>query len=346
VILLRTAGSKWQAANIVDFRNETELQALLYQSPELIPTLGESQSSIFIREAGLPGSGSTDLLGVDSSGNIMIVETKLAKNLEIRRKVIGQILEYAAYLWKMSYENFNQLFVSRLHKSILQMLSEKQPLDSPELLQQKIAAHLLAGQFHLLIAVDEINEELEKIIAYMSDRGGGVELEAIALKLYKHGNSEILVPQRYGNVLPPSEATSVRPTLSMAQIRANCPEDHCRALFALLEQEWTDLGHRIEPGTVGASFKADIRGQLHPIFWAYPESLQAAFGELEKRGAPPDSITEFRNVVSGMAGFDASKVLSKAQPIARLSDLSEESVSRFIRESQKIVESWRAFRAG
>jgi hypothetical protein len=68
---------------------------LLNDSPELIPTKVEDQAAIFTREAGLPGSGSTDLVGVDAQGNILIVETKLARNGEIRRKVIGQVLEYA-----------------------------------------------------------------------------------------------------------------------------------------------------------------------------------------------------------------------------------------------------------
>jgi hypothetical protein len=83
---------------------------MLYQSPELIPLrAGENAPRVFVRESGLPGSGSTDLLDVDSDGNIYVVECKLASNSEIRRKVIGQVLEYAAFLWNMQYEDFDQL---------------------------------------------------------------------------------------------------------------------------------------------------------------------------------------------------------------------------------------------
>jgi hypothetical protein len=77
----------------VEFAAEAQLQKLLYDSPELIPTsYEEDQPAVFIREAGLPGSGYTDLLGVDERGNILVVETKLARNDEVRRKVIGQVL--------------------------------------------------------------------------------------------------------------------------------------------------------------------------------------------------------------------------------------------------------------
>jgi hypothetical protein len=59
------------------------------QSPELIPTKTEDQQPNFTREAGLPGSGFTDLVGVDVQGNVLIVETKLVRSGEIHRKVIG-----------------------------------------------------------------------------------------------------------------------------------------------------------------------------------------------------------------------------------------------------------------
>jgi len=60
--------------------------------------LGDERKPIrvWVREAHLPGSGLTDLIGLDEDGNISIIETKLASSQEIKRKVIGQILEYAA----------------------------------------------------------------------------------------------------------------------------------------------------------------------------------------------------------------------------------------------------------
>jgi RecB family endonuclease NucS len=77
-IVIRNDGGKWQKATKVEFTDEAQLQKLLYDSPELIPTYEEDQPAVFITEAGLPGSGYTDLLGVDGSGNILVVETKLA----------------------------------------------------------------------------------------------------------------------------------------------------------------------------------------------------------------------------------------------------------------------------
>jgi len=97
-ILLRSQGGKWQKVAEIDFKTEAELQQLLSDSPELLDTDDEGNAIEFDREAGLPGSGFTELVCVDCHGNVLIVESKLARNREIRRTVIGQVMEYAAFL--------------------------------------------------------------------------------------------------------------------------------------------------------------------------------------------------------------------------------------------------------
>ena len=86
-IVIRKQGGKWEKTDKVIFADEAQLQRLLYESPELIPTKVEDQAAVFTREAGLPGSGFTDLVGVDAQGNILIVETKLARNGEIGERL-------------------------------------------------------------------------------------------------------------------------------------------------------------------------------------------------------------------------------------------------------------------
>ncbi len=46
----------------------------------------------------IPTVNTIGLLGINDEWNIFIIETKLAKNDEIRRKIIGQILEYSVFL--------------------------------------------------------------------------------------------------------------------------------------------------------------------------------------------------------------------------------------------------------
>src|SRR5271165_864274 len=78
-ILMRVNGGTWKSVAAVTFNSETDLQEMLYKSPELVNEEAE-QDVVFVREAGLPGGGRTDLLGVTTDGDILIIETKLANN--------------------------------------------------------------------------------------------------------------------------------------------------------------------------------------------------------------------------------------------------------------------------
>jgi len=313
---------------------------MLYDSPELIPIQNDGDVAVFIREAGLPGSGSTDLLGVDSRGNILLVETKLARNQEARRKVVGQILEYASFLWRMSFDEFDDLFVRRREKSLLALLADEVPDFDSETIKEAIRRNLSRGKFQLLIAVDQINDELERIISYFAECGGEVHLEALELELYVDGPTQILVPKRYGTKSETVPLASHGRLLTVPEVvdrSAGIARERLQQLVDL----WRDSGNKIEPGTQGASFKAEIQGRMQPIFWAFPTYLQAAFSELSRRAAPESAITEFRNAAAVCKGFDPAKATTAAQPIAKLTDLTGADVKRFVDAATVLVQRWR-----
>ncbi len=226
--------------------------------------------------------------------------------------MIGQVLEYAAYLWGMSFDELDRFFLNREGKSLLELLSEKSPIDKDQV-KQSVEENLASGKFQLIIAVDAINPELEKIIAYVSSRGTGLQLEALELELYKQGEVEILVPQRYGQLNQPQESSSGKKILTFY----------------------------VKPGTVGASFQAQIGNKSQPIFWAYPDCLQNALSDISKRGAPPNAFENYRQTIAKFQGFHREEVLTKSQPMTKFSKLTEASLKSFVSESQTLVEAWR-----
>jgi hypothetical protein len=218
-ILFRTNSTgNWQPAEEVPFSLEDELKMLLYDSPELIPVQGgEVVARAFIHEAGLPGSGRTDLVGVDENGNVYVVECKLARNDEIRRKVIGQVLEYAAYLWEWPFDRFNGLFLNRAKKSLEQLFSEKKVSEgwTYEGFRQATERSLKSGSFRLLIAVDHMNPELERTIGYSNRQGANLRLQAIEMSLYGKEGLQILVPELHGQApTPAASENELEPTLA------------------------------------------------------------------------------------------------------------------------------------
>jgi hypothetical protein len=339
-ILVRTKGQKWFPAKRLEFKDESDLQHVLHESPDLIVTREEELPAVFIREAALRGSGFTDLLGVDALGNVLIVETKLAKNREIRREVIGQVLEYAAFLWGMSYEEFDELFKSRTGKSIADSFLEKSESISIEEILASIAGNLEQGRFKLLIAVDDINPELEKIIAYISGLRSGLMLEALEVKIYQQGETEIFVPQRHGQSIGAGSGGS--PTsLTIDDVIAGAPDDHSRRLLTVLVEQWNKLGHIVQPRTAGATFQADVSGQLQPIFWAFRNRVQALMSTLQRRGVAAEVVARYRSALAALPGVDSKSMMSDARPATVFSGISEAEIRNFVSESAKVVEEWK-----
>jgi len=66
----------------------------------------------------------------------------------------------------------------------------------------------------------------------------------------------------------------------------------------MVESMWREYGNDVVPGKVGASFRAQIGSQQRVIFWAYPNSLQAAFNVLIEAGTPANAVENYRKALS------------------------------------------------
>lgn len=91
-------------------KDEEDIQVLFNEWPDLVPVRDMSLTRLMLvgREVPLE-SGYVDLLAVTREGRIVIIEFKVKDNYEARRKVIGQLLDYGACLWKTigSYARFD-----------------------------------------------------------------------------------------------------------------------------------------------------------------------------------------------------------------------------------------------
>jgi len=189
----------WRSPEIDTYDDEAALQALLAESPRL---LGLGNDVAVVRELTVPGIGSLDIAAVSSSGAIMLVECKLASNPEIRRSVVGQVLAYAAGLWSLSYNDFDDVFAAKAHKPLDVAIAEAAQLGSDwdqDAFRAAVTANLETGRFDLVIAVDSITEELKRIVRYLNEHTVS-EIRVLALELgyVSDGDVELLLPTIYG----------------------------------------------------------------------------------------------------------------------------------------------------
>jgi hypothetical protein len=209
-ILIRNMNTdKWEVVESAEYKAETELQRLLAESPALISLtdiLGDAAPLVAaVREVGLPGSGSTDILAFNPQGHIVIVECKLAANTEIKRKVIAQVLEYGAFLWEMSYEALNQLIYNRVNMNLADLVGEAfgDPDWDEEEFRKAVEENLARGAFILVIAVDEMNDELSRTIRFLNNCGSpGFVFTALEMRRFQNESADILVPHLFSGVQP------------------------------------------------------------------------------------------------------------------------------------------------
>lgn len=180
------------------FRNEKELQDNIEKLPNLlnaISQLNQQDYPLFIlkREFGV-SSGSVDFLAVDADGSLYIVETKLAENPELRRAVIGQVLEYASNLSAMSYDAIAANCLKYLKKQapLEQAIrdfyvgaSDGGPMLSAGEFKKAIAENLKNGHFNIVIVANKVGLEIQKLFHFV-DQETKDSLNFIVLEINKY----------------------------------------------------------------------------------------------------------------------------------------------------------------
>jgi hypothetical protein len=190
-VLYRKAGGAWLTPVDSGYADENQLQVMISEFPELLP--GVNPDSYVCREF-YTDSGPIDNLIVNSKdGAITLVECKLARNPEVRRKIIGQIIDYAASLSSLSFDDFHQRWKDRGGVDLTSIETARGPLSL------SVTTNLELAQFTLLLAVDEINEPLKQMVVYFNKKTDATTRVAL-IELARHsiGDNEILIPQTFG----------------------------------------------------------------------------------------------------------------------------------------------------
>lgn len=201
-ILVRRSGESWQSPEGSGYTDEAHLQGILKEYPELIPGVNaEAQVCIEFQS----GVGPADVVAVDAINGLTLVECKLASNREVRREIIGQVLDYASRFWRMSVEDFDEQWRTRTSHSLFE---DSQTADE---LRSRLEANLSSGEFRIILAVDEINSDLRRIVEYLNHvTVSSVGVIAVVFSRSEHEGMEILSRQIYGEELAEAKVAHSR----------------------------------------------------------------------------------------------------------------------------------------
>lgn len=180
------------------YDKESDLQGYLESNPELLSAeVAEDERRRWLlvkREMGVPGHEegsnrwSLDHLFVDQDAIPTFVEVKRSTNTEIRRKIVGQMLDYAANAsahWDAGRlrSSFESRFadVEAANDELAAFLDED--LDA-EGFWDAVAANLEERRLRLIFVADRIPRELRSIVEFLNEQLKQTQVIAVEVKQY------------------------------------------------------------------------------------------------------------------------------------------------------------------
>jgi hypothetical protein len=151
----------------------------------MLPLAGSPRLTVRGREVQL-GGGCADLIAVESTGRLVIIEVKLAGNAGSRRAVVAQVLSCAGYLQgRGPDQRENQILGPHLAApgSVLAAADaddERHALD-PEAFRQGLVRSLAEGSVRLVVLLDCAPDELVHVVGYLQSVTGKIDIDLVSV---------------------------------------------------------------------------------------------------------------------------------------------------------------------
>jgi hypothetical protein len=202
-------GDSYVAMTREAYESESVLQALIAQHPEILAGEDPDRPDLVLVKREVPiqpeqDSGlSLDHLYLDADGRPTLVEVKQGANREIRRQVVGQLLDYAANArGSLSAEMMQQWLEEAANAASTTaeaLLADQLGVEDPDAYWRRVGANLDAEQFRLVFVSDQMPPSLRRIIEFLNDH---TDFDVLGIEVSQHtdttGRQQIIVPRFVG----------------------------------------------------------------------------------------------------------------------------------------------------
>ena len=229
--------------------NEAELQSYIANNPDVIPldqVKQDPQFFVIAMEVGTQ-SGPIDAVGLDSDGELYLIETKLEYNTD-KREIVAQIFDYAANIWKSetSTDDFVTDFDAKVQDQFGQSLRQKigghfgVDEEQANRIIDSMRGNIDQGRFRFVLCMDNLEERLKNLILYIN-HNSKFDVYAVEFEFYRHDGMQIVKPQLYGAEVKKSVAASGEQSERikwdersfMNTVENNLPDAHQKAVRTL-----------------------------------------------------------------------------------------------------------------
>jgi hypothetical protein len=209
------------AADSLAFDNEGELEKVVASQPNLLETDDEEPLALVNSQVTLPEAGSLDLLFVSEAGLPVAVEVKLARNGESRREVVAQVVDYVSALTSLTVDELNQRVGGSLEIA-LRSFDAGSDIDEFDRPWQAVGANLRAGLARVVLVLDDVRPDLERIVRFLSDHSN-LDVRLVTISKYAAQKVGILYVPRI--IITAQGKPAPRPTSGPRPLRPELAQE-------------------------------------------------------------------------------------------------------------------------
>ena len=285
-----TESGNLEPMNEEAFELEDKLQELVAGYPALLSgeQMNPDNPRRFIligREQGIAdivGGGnrwSLDHLLIDQDAVPTLVEAKRQGNSQIRREIVGQMMDYAAHAtqtWNVG--DIREAFESRSDDpdAELAVLLQKEP--DVEKFWHDVETNLRAARLRLLFVADGIPDELTRVVEFLNRQMPDIEVLAVEIKQFKGEAGSTLVPRVIGRspvvtrVDGAQSGSRARRRLTRDEFFAQMPNEQVEKAARRLLEVTEQGGGIVQMGDTGVSLRFKLPSRRNPLSlaWIYP----------------------------------------------------------------------------
>jgi len=295
-----------------EFELEDIPQDLIARYPELLGggqiTPDDPRRWVLVRrEAGVPreeGGGSQwhlDHLFLDQDGIPTLVEVKRSSNREIRRMIVGQMLDYAANAvryWPIAelIERFETTCTERGAEPadvLIELIGED---GDPEDFWSEVEENLRSGRIRLLFVADRIPTELQAIIEFLNEQMERTEVLGVEIRQYVGEDLRTLVPRVIGQTAVARSVKSTGDSRNYEE-RLQAGTKAVQEFDTLIQDLGVSIGLRTTTSKAARQIKAPWGTALS--VYASWGTVEFPLGPLRKRGFDEDAdrfLTQLREM--------------------------------------------------
>lgn len=274
-----------------DSNKEADLEVLLANNPEYF--FEGSNVLIIGRQVTTNLTTFVDLLGIDETGNTVVVELKRGKT---PRETIAQLLEYASFVENLDYSQLNEIYqdYSGEESSLEDYHQQYFQSDSDE----KVSFN---KSTRLIIVAQEISKEIRQTALFL--RKKGIDIYCMEFKYFETKSGEKIISSDFvvgeEEFIRQKVQSAPLPKINEKQFLSSLDKNGLEVFQKILEFAKQQRDLMIRWGSKGFSLNIELDTGLVALFFGYPpnsafkQSIYTGFVEITKKVNNSEEIIGF-----------------------------------------------------